>query len=374
MDELKYVLQCFAWSPHPSYDDLIAIGQTVGKVELVRLEATKYARDNVLSGGRVVSLTIRSSRACNALGFSSHNPSLLAVGLDKVKADPSLIVLDIETASSLLRLGRGLDDVDTLHAKTHASASRAGAQKPDLRTVHTYAPTDVVTSVAFLPQSGDLLAASVSHRWLRIYDLRRQGNEPAQAVASQVNNIATDPFDQHRIACFGDSRLTIWDARRLSQPLILFTDQDASADGARSYRNNISCSAAEFSHNRRGMLATLQKDANHVRFWDIRRAPMVEFEQMSADFRARDYRDSSQSSKLSRLSWAAPTILSWTAPTERPQSPKEPPPNGNITILADTRRSKLTFGVCPFTTCLTHFSEIIQRTSHVICAYSSSRS
>ncbi|KAF9650593.1 hypothetical protein BDM02DRAFT_1336385 [Thelephora ganbajun] len=80
-------MKCFAWSPDPHFDDLIAVGLSTGKVDLMRLEATKRTRDGVLSSGPSVSIPVRSSRACNTLSFSRIDPNYLAVGLEKQRGD-----------------------------------------------------------------------------------------------------------------------------------------------------------------------------------------------------------------------------------------------------------------------------------------------
>lgn len=46
----------------------------------------------------LATLTLKSSRACNALAFNPSNGHLLACGLDKYRADPSVIIWDISRA------------------------------------------------------------------------------------------------------------------------------------------------------------------------------------------------------------------------------------------------------------------------------------
>ncbi|TDL25945.1 WD40 repeat-like protein [Rickenella mellea] len=310
------LMRCFAWSPHERFDDLLATGLSTGRVDLVRLEATRHARDNVLSSGPILSLPVRSSRACNALSFNSVNHNMLAVGLDKVRGDPSLIVWDVEVASAALHM-----------PPTKYQDQASGV------IVQQYAPTDNVSAVAFLSKSPNLLLAGVQ-RFLRLFDLRHSGTSAPQSVPCKVQGIAVDQFDQHRVASFGEGTVTLWDTRKLVQPVIAFTEKDASADGARQFSN--SYSTVEFSSVRRGLLSTLEKDANHVRFWDIQHAHVVE-QSHSPD----DARNMTHSSKLSsRLSWAASsTILPWTTSAENSPIISEGSTSSN-TMLTDTRRTK----------------------------------
>jgi hypothetical protein len=46
-------------------------------------------------------LPVRNARACNVVTFSDANPSLLAVGLDKVRTDYSVNIWDIEMAREM---------------------------------------------------------------------------------------------------------------------------------------------------------------------------------------------------------------------------------------------------------------------------------
>ncbi len=332
-----------AWSPDPAYDDFIAVGFGSGKVDLLRLEATKSARNHSLSSGPSVTLPVRNTRSCNALAFSSVDPNYLAVGLDKVRGDASLVVWDIVTASPALSIKSPTQL--TFNVPPAGAPTRPQPQIPrgevaprtDPRVLQQHAPTEVVSSVAFLPKSTTLLLAGISHRWLRLFDLR----SPSPTVftaASKVHGIATDPFDPHRIGCFGDGIATIWDARRLSHPLLTFTEKDASADGQR-VRQNAVFTSMEFSPVRRGILATLERDASHVRFWDLQQIEILD--RTCARSRSRD---STQSARATRLSWANPTnMLPWTttgsghvsAPATSADNQKLP---YNL-VLSDTRSS-----------------------------------
>ncbi|CAL1705967.1 unnamed protein product [Somion occarium] len=333
-------MKCFAWSPDIAYDDLVAVGYSTGKVDLIRLEATSSSTNQILSAGPSVSLPVRNTRACNTLAFCSADPSYLAIGLDKVRNDASLIIWDIHTMMPSLSVK------SSSQSNGSASVIRPQPQIPrgdlgpriDPRILQQHASAEIVSSLAWLPKSTTLLVAGVSHRWLKLFDFRN--HEPAvQNVASKVHGIVTDPFDPHRIASFADSVVSIWDTRRLTQPLLTFTEKDASADGAR-VRPNSALRTVEFSSVRRGLLATLDKEANHVRFWDLRQAEVVG---RTPD--GRISRDSSQSTRATRLSWANPSsMLPWASSVNSHVSTPPTPSDHNRApyqlILADTRKTK----------------------------------
>lgn len=312
----------------------------------MRLEATKRsAHDSVLSSGPCVSLPVRSSRSCNALAFCPVDPNYLAVGLDKVRGDSSLVIWDISTATPAL----SFRDETSASANLDSAPRTARAQplvpradfgpKTDGRIIQQHAPTEVVSSLSFVEQSNCLLWAGISNRWLRLFDLRT-AVPSTNNVASKVQGIATDPFDSHRIGTFGDGVVSVWDSRRLPHPVVTFQNQDASGDGARSQINPATFTTLEFSSTRRGLLATLEKDATHVRFWHLEEAQIND-----ASLRERS-RDSSRSSSArpggGRLSWANPTsMLSWTGSSVSSGDGRErvPQPASSNCILSDTRKS-----------------------------------
>ena len=320
-------------------DDLIAIGLSTGRVDLLRLEATKYARNNVLSSGPTVSLPVRSSRACNSLAFCHADPNYLAVGLDKVRGDSSLVIWDLQSSLPALSLPSQATTIveqdSLLGSRPHPCIPRGDVgPKADSRILQQHATTEIVSALSFLPNSTHLLLAGISLRWLRLFDLRSHSPSTAN-VASRVHGIVTDPFDPHRIACFGDGNITVWDGRRLQNPLITFSERDAYADGARRRANSV-FTGIEFSSTRRGTLASLEKDSTYVRFWDLLQVQSFRRSNSSDGEVSRDY---SRSNRLPKRSW---TNLPWTsAPSASQESPLEDPQASiSAHILADTRRSE----------------------------------
>lgn len=304
----------------------------------MRIEATRHARNNVLSSDPIVSLPVRNSRSCNSLAFCATDPNYLAVGLDKVRGDSSLIIWDIHTASPSLSISPHLSN-NASHLRPQPYIHRAEAgPRTDHRILQQHAPTEIVSSLSFLPQSTHLLVAGISHRWLRLFDLRSP-TPSATNVASKVHGVATDPFDPHRIACFGENTVSIWDARKLSNALLTFTEKDASADGAGKSSGG-AVQEIEFSSSRRGVLAVLHKDGSHVRFWDLKQAhgstiPGVTNDGERSGERSRE---PSLSSRAPRLSWAH---LPWAADTGNQNSTGYTQTLPNNVVLSDTRKSTL---------------------------------
>ncbi|KAH7928941.1 hypothetical protein BV22DRAFT_1030156 [Leucogyrophana mollusca] len=323
-------MKCFAWSPDASFDDLVAIGLANGRVDLMRLEATKSARNNVLSSGPVVSLPVRNSRSCNALAFCNVDPNYLAVGLDKVRGDSSLVIWDIHSTTPVFSPKKTTSAADdSVLARPQPSIARADiGPRTDGRVLQQHAPTEVVSALAFLPQSTHFLLAGISARWLRLFDLRSP--TPATTnIASKAHGIATSSIDPHQFACCGDGIVTLWDARKLPHPLLTFTEKDAAADGARARAGSV-VSHIEFSNTRRGVLAVLDKDSNYVRFWDLRQAQSVDG---SDGGRSND----SPQSRAPRRSW---TNLPWPAAAYGARQSSSEAQESSALVLADTRKTK----------------------------------
>ncbi len=207
-------------------DDLLAVGFSNGRVDLLRFEASKHAHNSA-----AVSLPARNTRACNAVAFSPANPNYLAVGLDKVRNDPSLVIWDINSTLPALSLHATSQYDSPSRPLPHLPRGEAPRTGADTRVLQQHASAEVVSTLAWLPNNSQLLLAGISHRWLQLYDLRSPSSSPAKA-ASKVHGIATDPFDAHRVACYSEGIVSVWDIRRFTQPVLTFTAKDASADGA----------------------------------------------------------------------------------------------------------------------------------------------
>ena len=313
----------------------------------MRLEATKHARDGILSSGPSVSLPVRSSRACNALSFSRADPNYLAVGLEKVRGDCSLVIWDISSSKPALSFnntstfGVGNESLGPTRPLPLIQRGDLGP-KTDGRALQMHAPTEIVSSLAFAPDAHYLLWAGISYRWLRLFDVRTPVPSTTN-VATKVQGIATDPYVPVRIATFGDGIVSIWDSRRLPQPILTFSEHDAYGDGAKPYLNPSTFTTIEFSSVRRGTIATLEKDSHHVRFWDLQEA---QFHEVTKE-RSRDSSVSDSRTSGGKLSWANPSnMLSWTASTSGNINPTEgrrdrdtsPSTQAPSTVLVDTRK------------------------------------
>ncbi|CAK5276104.1 unnamed protein product [Mycena citricolor] len=334
-------MKTFAWSPDPFFDDLVAVGLSTGRIDLLRLEATRTRRlaggTSVLSGGPIISLTARNSRSCNALDFCRLDPNYLAVGLDKMRNDASLVIYDISSTRSKLSFSISTPNdvlVDSPKRPQPLIPRNELPPRADARTVQHHALTEVVTAVSYVANTNHLVLAGVSSRWLRLLDVRTAA--PAiTSVAAKVQSIVTDPSDPHRVATFGEGFVSVWDTRKIAPlPMLSFTEQDATGDGA-FVRPAAPYVGIEFSRTRRGTLAALHKDTNYVRFWDLlgTKGTVDVGSATGSSDGGMPAEGSSLSSRLARKSWTAGLPWATSASTREV--------GHSSLVLSDTRRTKL---------------------------------
>ncbi|KAI0318845.1 hypothetical protein OF83DRAFT_1113636 [Amylostereum chailletii] len=377
------LMKCFAWSPDRALDDLIAIGLSNGRVDLLRLESTRTGREHVAARGPQVTLAPKSSRACTSLAFCPAAPHYLAVGLDKVRGDASLMLWDIHTATPALTIPtssstNSLSSGPNIIAPPPSPARQPVSLPParasstalsssnksfphiprmdlgprnDMRILQAQAPAESVHALTWLPQSTHLLAAGLSHRWLRLFDLRNPATVTAHA-AGRIQALAADPSDPHRLAGAADGIVTLWDVRKLSAPLLTFTMRDADADGVRTPRSHHGAgtgasltpiASLEFSTVRRGLLATFEREASHVRFWNVMKAEGSPVGPEAEDRPRSTSKEPPPNGRTPKLSWTNPTsMLPWSGQTQSAPSELPPPPPTapyNL-VLTDTRKSR----------------------------------
>lgn len=136
-------LTTYEWSQ--ANPDLLAVGTGSGIVNLLRIDDGSNA---------YLELGLKMARTCQAVSFNSTG--LLAVGLDRVRADSSLHVWDLSTLSSLDKSTTGLPK------------NAAGTAEPKYRLE----PSVSVSSIKFFEDSPQTLVAGIKAQGLRIHDLR----------------------------------------------------------------------------------------------------------------------------------------------------------------------------------------------------------
>jgi len=248
--------------------------------------------------------------------FSSSQPGLLAVGLEKGRGE-SLLVYDINATARAFEgttpsispnqsRGFSLHHRETSQTGAH-SHSRGRANSPasqhhfDPHPLLSFGSSEVINSASFLsttpPNGGPspsstspLLAATMANKWLRIYDLRSPPaqSHPATTVASwstrSVYGISSNPFNSQQFLTHGgdhDGVVKMWDLRKPMDPLLSFSEADAGAVPQYSTRRSASAvkplAEINWCPQRRGVVGTLEKDSSTVRVWNLVDGPGPRF-------------------------------------------------------------------------------------------------
>jgi WD40 repeat protein len=317
--------KCFAWSPHSVYEDLFAVGTSGGTIELCRAGQGQPVSPTTTTS-QLVHSTIalnfqnKQRRACNDLAFCPLNANLLATTHDKNRSDCNLLVWDLtrsaptfqvsaiddayehsvlarsggargqqilrpgvqrstSSASTVIIPGRlGILDARSREPATLANAhasKRTTGDGPSSHTVYL-SPSETVKHVTFLPHNPNLLLAAVSGITIRLFD-QRTPHHVAEATTTASLGLCCDPITGDRFGGFNPSMVQIWDHRRLADPLLSFSEEDAgpnlrslkASEVVGSDPTRDQCIGVEFSKSRRGLVGTLTKAGDHVRLWDI---------------------------------------------------------------------------------------------------------
>jgi WD40 repeat protein len=281
-------------------------------------------------------------------------PRYLAVGLEKSRNDPSLLIWDVQSHTSTLAISPVPSSPTHIVAPPPSPArpptglpSSPRSQHPiprhtelnpraDPRLLQTHSQNESVHPLAWLPQSNHLLVAGLSQRLLRLFDLR--SSTPAVAHApGRVSALSADPFEPHHLAAAGDGVVTVWDVRKLPTPLLVFSERDALGDGTRFQNSGVRrVIDLEFSSVRRGVLATLGQDASYVRLWNITKTELFD---APPTIRASDV------TRTPKMSWTnATSMLPWGASGGSlavTADSAQPSPNASYSlVLSDTRKCK----------------------------------
>lgn len=140
--------------------------------------------------------------------------------------------------------------------------------------------------------------------------------------------------------------VTVWDARKFMHPLLTFTEKDAAADGGYNRLVGGAYTNLEFSSSRRGMLASMERDAHHVRLWNTTDVKIITQESVAGDSAAIS-RESSMSRthqpqtkrSWANLPWSAPQTSASSRPSDSTMDSIPEPQAQSMAILHNTHRS-----------------------------------
>ncbi len=99
------------------------------------------------------------------------------------------------------------------------------------------------------------------HRNLAIFDLRNT-SQKTFVNTKAIQGVTVDPHFQDRVASFFEGQVAIWDLRKFEKPVFTLTEQPKTL------------TKVAWCPTRMGLLATLTRDSNIIRLYDMQHTPV----------------------------------------------------------------------------------------------------
>ncbi|KAF4076085.1 hypothetical protein AMELA_G00226440 [Ameiurus melas] len=240
-------MKCVAWYPKHEPECLLAVGQANGRVVLTSLGQSHNSKCKDLMGKEFVP---KHARQCNTLAWNPVDSSWLAAGLDKHRADFSVLIWDISSKYS----------PEAIPAEKLRLSLDADSGMVVTKPLYELGQNDACLSLCWLPRDHPKLLLAGMHRNLVIFDLRNT-SQKTFVNTKAVQGVAVDPHFPERVASFFEGQVAIWDLRRFEKPAFTLPEQAKPL------------TKVAWCPTRTGLLATLTRDANVVRLYDMQHAP-----------------------------------------------------------------------------------------------------
>lgn len=241
-------MKCVAWYPKYDPECLLAVGQANGRVVLTSLGQDHNSKSKDLIGKEFVP---KHARQCNTLAWNPLDSNWLAAGLDKHRADFSVLIWDISSKYA--------PETAVATEKVRLSAGDAEAGLVVTKPLYELGQNDACLSLCWLPRDQKLLLAGM-HRNLAIFDLRNT-SQKIFVNTKAVQGVTVDPYFHDRVASFYEGQVAIWDLRKFEKPVLTLTEQPKPL------------TKVAWCPTRTGLLATLTRNSNIIRLYDMQHTP-----------------------------------------------------------------------------------------------------
>ncbi|NXX74403.1 MIO protein, partial [Urocolius indicus] len=241
-------MKCVAWYPKYDPECLLAVGQANGRVVLTSLGQDHNSKSKDLIGKEFVP---KHARQCNTLAWNPLDSNWLAAGLDKHRADFSVLIWDISSKYAT--------ETAVATEKVRLSAGDPEAGLVVTKPLYELGQNDACLSLCWLPRDQKLLLAGM-HRNLAIFDLRNT-SQKIFVNTKAVQGVTVDPYFHDRVASFYEGQVAIWDLRKFEKPVLTLTEQPKPL------------TKVAWCPTRTGLLATLTRDSNIIRLYDMQHTP-----------------------------------------------------------------------------------------------------
>ncbi|CAG02753.1 unnamed protein product [Tetraodon nigroviridis] len=241
-------MKCVAWYPKHEPECLLAVGQANGRVVLTSLGQSHNSACKELVGKEFVP---KHARQCNTLAWNPVDSNLLAAGLDKHRADFSVLIWDISTKFS--------PEAGASAEKMRLSSLDLDSSSVVTKPLYELGQNDACLSLCWLLRDPKLLLAGM-HRNLAIFDLRNT-SQKTFVNTKAIQGVSVDPHFHDRVASFYEGQVAIWDLRKFEKPVLTLTEQPKPL------------TKVAWCPTRTGLLATLTRDSNILRLYDMQHTP-----------------------------------------------------------------------------------------------------
>ncbi|RXM29190.1 WD repeat-containing protein mio [Acipenser ruthenus] len=241
-------MKCVAWYPKHEPECLLAVGQANGRIVLTSLGQSPNSKCKDLMGKEFVP---KHARQCNTLAWNPVDSNWLAAGLDKHRADFSVLIWDISSKFT--------PEASVTMEKIRLSAGDTDAGLVVTKPLYELGQNDACLSLCWLPRDQKLLLAGM-HRNLAIFDLRNT-SQKMFVNTKAIQGVTVDPHFHDRVASFFEGQVAIWDLRKFEKPVLTLTEQPKPL------------TKVAWCPTRTGLLATLTRDSNIIRLYDMQHTP-----------------------------------------------------------------------------------------------------
>ncbi|KAL0984813.1 hypothetical protein UPYG_G00147300 [Umbra pygmaea] len=241
-------MKCVAWYPKQEPECLLAVGQANGRVVLTSLGQSHSSKSKELLGKEFVP---KHARQCNTLAWNPVDSNWLAAGLDKHRADFSVLIWDISSKFS--------PEASVVTEKNRLPSGDIDSGMVVTKPLYELGQNDACLSLCWLPRDQKLLLAGM-HRNLAIFDLRNT-SQKTFVNTKAIQGVTVDPHFPDRVASFFEGQVAIWDLRKFEKPVLTLNEQPKPL------------TKVAWCPTRTGLLATLTRDTNIIRLYDMQHTP-----------------------------------------------------------------------------------------------------
>lgn len=271
-------MKCVAWYPKHEPECLLAVGQANGRVVLTSLGQSPNSKCKELMGKEFVP---KHARQCNTLAWNPWDSNWLAAGLDKHRADFSVLIWDISSKYA--------PDISLPMEKIRLSSGDTDSGLVVTKPLYELGQNDACLSLCWLPRDQKLLLAGM-HRNLAIFDLRNT-SQKTFVNTKAIQGVTVDPHFHERVASFFEGQVAIWDLRKFEKPVLTLTEQPKPL------------TKVAWCPTRTGLLATLTRDSNVIRLYDMQHAPTPIGDETEPTIIERSVQPCSDNSVISSFAW-----------------------------------------------------------------------